>query len=174
MTDEQYEQAATYWLRKDEGKKEMEKAALKQWINDFLLSHKVLTLATGESHLLRCTPVEYCWYRDAIWIFSEGGQKFRALQKSKQVAVAVFDTNAVHGKIKSLQIAGTAELIEPFSAEYNEAATFRKVPLKVLQNMPEPMWLIKIIPSEFTCLDAEFKKSGLKSRQILRNLSDAE
>lgn len=168
MTNEQYEQAANYWLRKDANKQEMEPAALKKWVDEFLLSHKVLALATGESHLLRCTPVEYSWYKDAIWIFSEGGQKFRALQKSKQVAVAIFDTNAVHGKIKSLQIAGTAEMVEPFSAEYVDVATFRKVPIKVLQNMPEPMWLIKIVPSDFTCLDAEFKRSGLKSRQILQ------
>lgn len=65
-----------------------------------------------------------------------------------------------------MQIEGEAELIRPFSEEYNAAANFRKIPLEMLKKLPEPMWLLKFVPTEITCLNSAFKKDGYGSRQI--------
>ena len=56
--------------------------------------------------------------------------------------------------------------VELFSDEYKNAAEFRKIPLQALKKLKEPMWLLKIIPIEITCLNSDFKKDGFGSRQI--------
>lgn len=166
MTREQYEQAESFWVRKDETEKKLDQDALYDWIDRFLTSHKVLALATATEDFVRCTPLEYSWHDGALWIFTEGGLKFRALKENQHVAAAVFEANASFGGLKSLQIEGTAKLIEPFSGEYEQAAAFRNIPLEALKKLKEPMWLIKIEPSEITCLNSDFKKGGNGSRQI--------
>ena len=45
---------------------------------------------------------------------------------------------------------------------------FRKIPLETLQKLEEPMWLLKIVPTEVTCLNSDFKKDGFGSRQLWR------
>ena len=68
--------------------------------------------------------------------------------------------------MKSLQIQGTVEIAALFSDEYEEEAAFRKIPMDALKKLEEPMWLLKIVPSEITCLNSDFKKDGYGSRQI--------
>lgn len=97
MTEEQYTQAESFWTRKDETEKKLDADTLYQWIDEFLSSHKVLALATAAEDFVRCTPLEYSWHDGALWIFTEGGLKFRALRKNKHVAAAVFDVNATFG-----------------------------------------------------------------------------
>ena len=166
MTDEQYAQAESFWTRKDETEKKLDDDALYSWIDEFLSSHKVLALATAAKDFIRCTPLEYSWYTGALWIFTEGGLKFKALKENTRIAAAVFETGASFGRLKSLQIEGIAELVGLFSDEYKNAAEFRKIPLQALKKLEEPMWLLKIIPIEITCLNSDFKKDGFGSRQI--------
>lgn len=168
MTEEQYEQAESFWTRKDEKEKKLSADALYDWIDRFLSSHKVLALATAGEDFVRCTPLEYSWHDGALWIFTEGGLKFRALRENKHIGAAVFETNASFGGLKSLQIEGTAEMVGLFSDEYRKAAEFRRIPLEALQKLNEPMWLLKIVPSEITCLNSDFRKDGYGSRQIYR------
>lgn len=168
MTEEQYEQAETFWERKDAETKKMNREDLEKWIDAFLGSHKVLALSTGAGETIRCTPLEYTWHDGALWIFTEGGLKFRGLQEDSHVAAAVFAPNVSFGNLQSLQMEGLAEVVDPYSEEYNKAAEFRKIPLATLQKLPEPMWLLKIVPKEITCLNSDFKKDGYGSRQIWR------
>ena len=168
MTDEQYAQAVSFWTRKDAAAKKMDQKTLYAWIDTFLAAHKILALAVGGSDFIRCTPLEYTWHDDALWIFTEGGLKFKGLKNNRNIAAAIFDTTADFGTLKSLQIEGTAEIAELFSEEYKAAAAFRKIPLETLKKLPEPMWLLKITPTEITCLNSEFKKEGFGSRQIWR------
>lgn len=86
MTDEQYTQAESFWTRKDETEKKLDADALYSWIDEFLSSHKVLALATATKDFIRCTPLEYNWYNGALWIFTEGGLKFKALKENKHIA----------------------------------------------------------------------------------------
>ncbi|MEE8808796.1 MAG: hypothetical protein SOI44_10320 [Lactimicrobium sp.] len=49
--------------------------------------------------------------------------------------------------------------------EYVAEASIRHIPAEMLKKLPEPMWLIKIIPDEMTLLDSSLKKEGYGSRQ---------
>ncbi len=102
MTDEQYTQAESFWTRKDETEKKLDADALYSWIDEFLSSHKVLALATATKDFIRCTPLEYNWYNEALWIFTEGGLKFKALKENKHIAAAVFETSASFGGLRAL------------------------------------------------------------------------
>ncbi len=166
MTEEQFDEAESFWTRRDEDTKKMAQDETYKWIDGFLGAHKVLVLAAGTDDFVRCTPLEYGWHDGALWIFTEGGLKFKALRKNQHVAAAVFDTNAEFGGLSSVQIEGTAEFPEIFSDEYVKAAEFKKIPLDMLKKLPEPMWLIKMVPTEITCLHSAFKKDGYGSRQI--------
>lgn len=168
MTDLQFTQAQSFWTRKDETENKMDSADVYAWLDSFLSSHNVLALATGAGDYVRCTPLEYTWHNNALWIFTEGGLKFKGLKENKNVAAAVFDTNASFGGLKSLQIEGAAEIVKLFSEEYNAAAAFRKIPIETLKKLPEPMWLLKITPTEITCLNSDWKNEGFGSRQIWR------
>lgn len=166
MTNEQYDQAVTFWERKSAGEKKCDRTALYKWIDGFLSSHKVLALATGTNDFIRCTPLEYSWHDNALWIFTEGGLKFKALRENRHVSAAVFDADVSLNSLKSLQIEAIVEMVEPFSEEYNNAVKSMKISLEALQKLAEPMWLLKIIPSEITCLNSDFKKNGFGSRQM--------
>jgi nitroimidazol reductase NimA-like FMN-containing flavoprotein (pyridoxamine 5'-phosphate oxidase superfamily) len=171
MTDEQYEEAVSFWEKKDAASKQMDKAELFENIDRFLSDHKVLALASGGSDFIRCTPLEYTWHDGALWIFTEGGLKFRALKANNKVSATVFEQNTGFGSLKSAQIQGTAEIVDLFSEGYNAEAAFRKIPIEALKKLPEPMWLIKIVPDEITFLNSEFKEAGYGSRQTWDLLS---
>lgn len=165
MTDEQFDSAESFWTRKDAETKKMPEAELKARIDEFLSSYSVIALATASDDFIRCTPLEYSWHDGAIWIFTEGGLKFRALRKNTHVAAAVFETQAEFGALRSLQIEGEAEFPKPFSDEYNKAAEAKHIPIAALKKLPETMWLIKITPQSCTLLDSSLKKLGYGSRQ---------
>ena len=100
-------------------------------------------------------------------MFSEGGEKFAALEKNKNVCLDIFDKYEGFGKLKGMQVTGEAELVAPFSDEYNAAAEFRKIPLDALKKMPHTMILIKVQPKKIEFLNSDFKKDGADSRQML-------
>ncbi|MDD6423315.1 MAG: pyridoxamine 5'-phosphate oxidase family protein [Intestinibaculum porci] len=165
MNEEQYQQAETFWQRKQKDEKVMEKEKLEKWMEEFLTHHKVLALATGMKEDLRVTPLEYSYHDGALYIFTEGGLKFHGIHENKHVAAAIFEDNPVFGKLQSMQISGIIEMVELFSKEYNGVALARKIPLDALHQLKEPMWLLKIIPEEITCLNSLFKKEGYGSYQ---------
>ena len=98
-------------------------------------------------------------------MFSEGGEKFIGLEKNENVCLAIYDKYDGFGSLKGMQVMGTAEMIEPFSKEYEEAAEFKNIPLTALKQLPEPMNLIKVVPAEIDFLNSDFKKDGYASRQ---------
>lgn len=168
VDDRQLERAASFWTRKDAQEHRMDRDELRSAIDGFLSQRKICALATGGEASIRCTPLEYDWRDGSLWIFSEGGLKFRGLEKSACVSVAVFDADGSFGKLKSAQIQGTAQIVDPSSAEYEAEARSRGIPLKTLRDMPEPMWLIRIVPDEITILNSDFKKKGFGIRQTWR------
>ena len=165
---QEYEEAAVFWEKVDTDAKKMPGEAVQKALDQFLGTHRLCVLATACRTFTRATALEYTWHDGALWIFTEGGFKFKGLKKNKNVAAAIFDTNASFGGLKSLQIEGTAEIVELYSDEYNAAAAFRKIPLETLRKLPEPMWLLKIMPTEITCLNSAWKRDGFGSRQLWR------
>ena len=165
MKHEDYMHAAAYWDEKDAAGVKMEPGALREAIEDFIRSHNTCALATGSGDYVRVTPIEYAWRGGAFWMFTEGGHKFIGLEKNKAVALAVYEPYSGFGAVHGLQVQGTAELIEPFSAPYIEAAEFKKIPVEALKKLPEPMHLLQVLPEEMTYLNSDFRKDGYNSRQ---------
>ena len=168
MDEEQLDQAESFWERKGATQRQMGKQDVWEAIDAFLSQRRICALATSGNGFVRCTPLEYGFHGGALWAFTEGGKKFRALRASKAVSVAVFDANGDFGSLRSVQMQGDAELVEPFSEEYVAAAQARGIPLDALRRLSEPMWLIKVVPSEATLLDSSLREKGFGTRQTWR------
>ena len=162
-----YKKAASYWMEKDARAARMERDVLLAEIEKFIMAHNTCALATGCGDYIRCTPIEYNYQDRRFWLFSEGGMKFSALEKNKNVCLAIYDGYVGFGQLSGMQISGTAELVEPWTGEYMDLLTFRKIPVENLKKLPVTMYLIKVTPIRIDFLCSEFKKLGFDSRQHL-------
>lgn len=165
MTHEQFEKAAKYWENKEQTA--MPQEALKKVVMDYIGQNSTCALATGTGDYVRCTPIEYSFHDGKFWMFSEGGKKFVGLEKNPNVCLAIYDKSNGFGNLRSLQIMGRAELVEPFSETYNAHAAYKKIPLAALEKLESPMNLICVTPTEIQVLFSDFKKEGYSSRQTL-------
>ena len=165
MTHEQYEQAAQYWNRQEQTA--VPEDRLKQVVYAYIEENNTCALATGAGDFVRCTPIEYSFHDDKFWMFSEGGEKFIGLEKKPNVCLAIYDKYDGFGKLRSVQVMGTAEMIEPFSELYKAHAEYNKIPLAALEKLEHPMNLICVTPVKIDALFSEFKKDGYTSRQTL-------
>lgn len=64
-----------------------------------------------------------------------------------------------------MQVTGKAQIVEPFSEEYVVAAEFKKIPIEALKKLPQPMYLIRVVPVKVEFLNSDFKKEGYAGRQ---------
>ncbi len=143
----------------------MDEELLKNKIEQFIAAHNTCALATACDGFVRCTPIEYNYIGGFFYLFSEGGLKFKALKENKQVALAIYESYGGFGKLKGLQVTGSAEIVEPFSGEYLKLLEHKKIPLEAMKKLPQPMHLIKIIPSGYDYLDSDLKTEGVSIRQ---------
>ena len=167
MTPEEFDQAAVYWTDKEDTERLMPAGELAAAIDTFLSAHNTCALATGSGVFVRCTPLEYAWRADAIWIFSEGGLKFRGLKGNDKVSVAVFEPYDGFGKLASAQVTGTAELIDASDPSFAEAAAAKGIPDAALEKVADRLHLIKIVPSRIDLLCSDLKDRGYDARQHL-------
>lgn len=167
MERSEYEKAASYWTKKEAALKRMEPEELKAEIDAYLSAHNTCALATGTGSFVRCTPIEYTYLEDKIWLISEGGLKFNALAENENVCLAIFDPYQGFGKLGGMQVEGTAKIIEPFSETYLHVLEIKKIPVKALKNLDHTMYMICITPSRIDYLSSEIKKRGYDSRQFL-------
>ena len=98
--------------------------------------------------------------------YRNGGEGFISWCE-ENVCLAIFDKYDGFGRLKSIQVMGKAELIEPFSDKYNEHAKIKKIPIEALKKMESPLNLICVTPVKMDVLFSDFKKEGYSSRQIL-------
>ena len=154
-----FDKASHFWTDKEAASKVAPDAREK--LENFIKEHKVCALATGAGGYVRCTPIEYNFIDGMVYLFSEGGMKFKGLKDNKNVCLAIFDAGykVGFGELHSAQISGAAEIVEPFSEEYLKLLQY------MIRKMPEPMHLIKITPVEADFLDTDFKKDGYDARQ---------
>ena len=168
MNAEEYKAAANFWNEKE--RVEMPVGELREFVEGFLVEKEVCALATGAGEFVRCTPLEYSYHDGAFWIFTEGGEKFRGLAENARVSLAVFDQEPGFGKLRSVQVAGEAEVVEPMSATYVAHAEHKGVPVAALQKLADqgrPMHLLRIAPTRMDVLCSGFKSQGYDSRQVL-------
>ena len=165
MWEMDYDSAADYWKLKDKDSVKMEASLLKEKIEAFIGANKTCALATASSDMVRCTPIEYNYLDGCFYLFSEGGLKFKGLKENKNVGLAIYESYAGFGKLKGLQVVGTASMVEPFSEEYLKVMEFRKIPAEAMKKLPQPMNLIKVKPISYDYLDSSLKDGGFNVRQ---------
>lgn len=164
-----YDEAARYWEEKDRDSAHMEHQALKARIEEFITANNTCALATAsaDGDFVRNTPIEYNFLDGWFYFLSEGGLKFRALKENENVGIAIYESYGGFGKLKGLQVTGTAEMVEPFSAEYLRVLEFKKIPEDAMRKLPHAMHLIKVAPAAYDYLDSALKKEGFAIRQHL-------
>lgn len=165
MTHDEFEKAAQYWNNKE--KTVMPQEQLRQAVDAYIKANNTCALATGTGAYVRCTPIEYSFHDGKFWMFSEGGEKFIGLEKNDNVCLAIYDRYDSFGNLKSLQIMGKAEMIEPFSDVYKAHAEYKKIPLAALEKLESPMNLICVTLVKIEVLFSEFKKEGYSIRQTI-------
>ena len=165
-----YEAAAEFWIEKDKDAVKMPPDELRKELDAFLKDEKVCTLAVADGDFIRCTPLTYAYREGRFYIFSEGGRKFRALAKNKNVALEIHAEYRGLGTAKSVQVTGEAEVIgaddEDFIARAN-AAGMNGASLKKMG-----LILIVVTARKLEYLNSELRKCGYCPRQCL-DLSDA-
>ena len=167
MTPEEFDQAAAYWTNREDAEKRVPEAELRVDIDRFLSAHNTCALATGAGDFVRCTPLEYAWRDETLWIFSEGGLKFRGLRDNKNVSVAIFEPYDGFGKLASAQVTGIAELVDASGPEFAAAAAAKGIPASALGKLAAKLHLIRIVPSRIDYLCSDLKAQGYDARQHL-------
>lgn len=168
MTKDEYTKAASFWTAKEAASKKMPAAELKEKVASFLQQHNTCALATGGGEDIRCTPLEYTYFNNSIYILSEGGLKFRGLEANDTVCVAVYEPySGGFGKLNGMQVTGKAVMVDGDSDEYTSLLNFKKIPLAAIHQLTHPMYCIKIVPSHVDFLCTAFKDSGFDARQTL-------
>lgn len=162
-----YDKAASHWVERDNDSVHMERTELQEKIVSFIEGHNTCALATASPDMVRNTPIEYNYVDGYFYFFSEGGLKFKGLKENKNVGIAIFEPYGGFGQLKSLQVEGSASIIEPFSEEYLKLMEFKKIPVEAMKKLPQAMNLIKVIPISYDYLDSQLKKDGYGSRQHL-------
>ncbi|NLY86264.1 MAG: pyridoxamine 5'-phosphate oxidase family protein [Tissierellia bacterium] len=142
---------------------------LKVLIKEFLREHKDGSLATCMNNIPRSSPVQYVVGHKGdnmnIYIFSAGGEKFRAISENPNVCLLVNTDYINYRQIKGVQIFGTAttSLMDPLL--FDEAKEFHPDPY-VVEKERQNLKVIKIVPEEIVYLDSI--GDGDRTKQILR------
>lgn len=159
-----------YYINKNKGKKiaeeELEKICYK-----YLAEHTTCALATGTNGFVRCTPLEYLVKDKDLFIISEGGMKFYSMLQNNNVCISVFESYKGMGKLKGMQLTGTAENVECFSDEYNDIIKLKGLKVEMVKSLPVKLNVVKVKISRIEYLNSDFKKKGYDSSQVL-NLAE--
>jgi nitroimidazol reductase NimA-like FMN-containing flavoprotein (pyridoxamine 5'-phosphate oxidase superfamily) len=116
MDHNAYQKAAEHWKIIDAQAKKMDQEQLSQAILDYIKQNNTCALATGAGDFVRCTPIEYSFHDGAFWMFSEGGEKFKALEQNKNVCLAIYDKYSTFASLKGLQVMGESRNHRTFLA----------------------------------------------------------
>ena len=145
----------------------MPEAELRSHIMKFLLSHNTCTLCTGHDNEVRATPIEYSCKDGALYLLSEGGEKFAHLLLNPRVSVAVYDAYSGFSRLCGLQISGVAQIVPAQCEEYYEALLLKGLNREQLKKLPVTLHVIRIDleTCEFLCSD--LAKDGCEIKQTI-------
>lgn len=145
----------------------LDKKLLMEEIKKFILQHNTCALATGFGDYIRCTPIEFAYFNEKFYFITEGGLKFKGILQNPKVSIGIFNNYEGMDKIKGLQVAGIAELIDRNTYEYEEVMKLKGVKLKVLNSIPINLNIVRVKVNKYEFLNSDFKKSGFDSKQVL-------
>ena len=160
-----YEAAARFWLEKDKDAVKIPPDELRKELDSFLKGEKVCTLAVADGNFVRCTPLTYTYREGRFYIFSEGGLKFRALAKNKNVALEIHAEYHGLGSAKGVQVTGEALVIGADDEDFitrTDAAGMNGASLKKMG-----LVLIVVTAERLEYLNSTLRERGYCPRQSL-------
>lgn len=140
---------------------------LERAIDDFIIEHNTLCLATADEGYVRCTPLEYIFLEHKLYIITEGGNKFRGILGNGQISAAIFDPYVSTEDVRGLQIMGNAELVEDDSVEYFTVLEQKEITADSLAAMPVKLFVVRITPYSYEFTDSAFVRDGYDAKQIM-------
>ena len=163
-----FEKASRYWTDRDAAAPAPDARVVRAAVEEFVAAHNTCALATADrSGFVRCTPIEYTFWRGAFWMLSEGGLKFRGLAENPNVCLAIYDAYAGFGELGGLQVQGKASVVEPFGDEYVALLEHKQLPVERLRALESPLHLIKVVPVSADLLSSQIKDAIGTSRAHL-------
>jgi hypothetical protein len=139
---------------------------LRRHIDDFLGRHATCTLCTGAGGHVRATPVEYAYADGAIYLLSEGGEKFAHLLLNPHVSVAVYDPYEGMDRLAGLQLLGVAEIVPEDSPERARALALHGLDDVRLAALPFALNLVRVRAERAEFLWSHFRELGYDVRQV--------
>lgn len=152
---------------KEEGKNIVEEQTLREQIDEFIERHNTCTLATGHDGHIRATPIEYIYKNRALYILSEGGEKFANILINPNVSLCIYDPYKSMNELAGMQITGLSEIINIGCDEYVSALEKKGINLEKILSLPVTLNMIKISIQKIEFLCSEFSRQGYDTKQIL-------
>lgn len=157
-----------YWSEQQKTAVHMSREQSLSAMEAFIGRHGTCALATGAGSFVRCTPMEYTYMGGRFYFYSEGGQKFNALEKNRAVSLAMFRYSGDPDDSHGLQVAGTAKLYPPRCELFKQVLAFDEIPYDEDKANEVDVCLIEITPAEYEMYSTDFIKAGYDVRQIVR------
>ena len=106
------------------------RSELEAQITDYLGKNQPCTLATcGTDGVPRVSVVDYAHEGLAVYIFSEGGEKFKNIAVNNKVAVGIGTSARTITSVRGLNMQGTAEVFTEEQPEFTHALKLFKTML---------------------------------------------
>ncbi len=152
---------------KDQGGKALEEEKLKQYVEAFLNAHNTCSLSTGYGKSVRATPIEYIYSDEALYVLSEGGEKFANILLNPNVSVGIFNDYKNMAQLSGMQITGYAEIIDIGCDEYRSVLALKSLKYAQIVSLPIALNMIKIHIRKVEYLWSGFRELNCDAKQIL-------
>jgi Predicted flavin-nucleotide-binding protein len=152
---------------KEQDVKVLDMDRLKTLAEDFIKDHNTCSLSTGFGNKVRATPIEYSYKDEALYILSEGGEKFANILLNPSVSVGIFDNYKSMAQLGGMQISGRAELVNKGSEEYRSVLELKKLKYDQIMSLPIVLNMIKIQIYKIEFLWSGFREFNCDTKQIL-------
>lgn len=123
LTEEELDKINKDMFEKMErNRKHLSKEELEKEIIDYLSKRQVCSLATcGKDGAPRISMVNYVNEGLTLYIFSEGGKKFKNLNENNQVSVGIADHYKVFDALRGVNIWGIADIFTEKDKEFSQS-----------------------------------------------------
>jgi nitroimidazol reductase NimA-like FMN-containing flavoprotein (pyridoxamine 5'-phosphate oxidase superfamily) len=168
LTEEEREQMVEEVFRKmNRERKHLSKEEMETEIASYLSKRQVCSLATcGKEGVPRVSVVNYANEGLTLYIFSEGGDKFKNLGENNSVGVGVGDHYKTFDAMRGVNIWGTAEVFTEETKEFAYGMKFFAPLMKDLEeetglHMEFPKGMLRIIRITPTKMVYHYNRKGI-------------
>jgi hypothetical protein len=138
---------------------------VKLQVEDFLARHNTCTLATVYEGQVSSRAIEYRYAEGALYMVSEGGEKFAGLLSNGRAAVSIYESYQGFERLAGLQLTGWAEIPLADRPEYAQAVERFGLKLERIRVLPAHLHALVIHLEKAVYLWSGFTRLGYDARQ---------